>query len=45
MIGWLDECMRIGSKRLSNSIHTAAFKFITVMHSYLATAEIGIINI
>lgn len=48
MIGWLDECMRIGSKGLSNSIHTAAFKFITynhtVMHAYLTTAETGIIN-
>jgi len=40
--------MRNGSKRLSISVYTAAFKFITRnhtdMHSYYCTAEIGNIN-
>jgi hypothetical protein len=45
---WLNGCMRKDSKRLSRCIYKATSGFITfnhtVRHSYLTTAETGIIN-
>lgn len=45
MGAWLNGCMRKGLKRLSKSIHTAAFKFIscnhTIIHSYADRAKTG----
>ena len=45
---WLNGYMRYDSKRLSRCIYKATSGFITfnhtVMHSYLTTAETGIIN-
>jgi len=46
---WLYGCMKNDSARLSKSISKAASRFIsyrhTIIHSYLAEAEVGIIII
>lgn len=48
MGAWLNGCMSNDSKKLSNSIHPAAFKVVTYshtnIHSYSITAEIGKID-
>jgi hypothetical protein len=48
MGAWLDGCIMNDSKSLSKYIYTANSGFITyirtTIHSYLATAETGIIN-